>query len=61
MNIFLLCATFASAQTPQAQLEAKLEAPFLHQVPWILELERAQALALRKNRLILGYFTTAGP
>lgn len=48
-------------QTPEQQLQAKLAQPFLQRAEWTTDWDTARQRAAERGRLILGYFTTAGP
>ncbi len=58
----VLLATALAAQSrpaPADALASKLASPFLKHAPWLLEYEAALVAAAEREKLILGYFTTA--
>jgi hypothetical protein len=46
---------------PEQLLAAKLREPFLQRVDWCTDYEVALQRAAATDRLVFGYFTTAGP
>ncbi len=47
--------------TPEQLLAAKLKAPFLQRVDWCIDYDLALQRAAKTDKLVFGYFTTAGP
>lgn len=47
--------------TPEQLLQAKLAAPFLQRFDWTTDYDLALQRAAQADKLVFGYFTTAGP
>lgn len=47
--------------TPEQLLAAKLREPFLQRVEWCTDYDLALQHAAKADKLVFGYFTTAGP
>ena len=56
----VLLAGSLLAQTPEEQLQAKLASPFLKNASWHTDYNKAIEAAAQTEKLIFGYFTTAG-
>ena len=47
--------------TPEQLLQTKLREPFLQRVDWCTDYDLALQRAAQADKLVFGYFTTAGP
>ncbi len=47
--------------TPEQLLQTKLQEPFLQRVDWCTDYDLALQRAAQADKLVFGYFTTAGP
>ncbi len=60
--LFLVAASLPAQKraSPEVELKAKLNSPFLAKADWVLDYDKARAMAKKRKTLIFAYFTTSG-